>query len=224
MALIYDPMGNIIGDDGDNTDPAPSSWGGENHDAAQRGEITSDNLTFIQRKVGDFQAALYSADETATMLRSLYDACDDVEMQIRIADQLDEFDNRKAAFRFAAEAFNAAASAVNAVGGSLPSVVIPSGLGLLPAIPLGYIAAIAAAGLLIDWAHNWITVSFNLATEAAKLITDPAKKDQVLADISHTAALQSGNSTVASVATAFKWVAIAAAVFMAYKAFTDSRA
>ena len=222
MAAIYDANGYVIGDDGDvgYVPPDPVSWGGENRDLAQRGEeITANRLSYIEQKVAEFQATLNNVDDTASMLDQLYVDCEDDEMLARIGDQIDAYESRKTAFRFAAEAFNAAAYAVNAAGGKLPMVEIPPGLGLLPVVPLAYMAAITGAVILIDWAHNWITVSYNLAVEAAKTISDPAKRDAQLANISNTAAKQQSTGGIGSIATAVKWVGIGLLAYVAWQTF-----
>lgn len=165
MSAIYDQMGNVIGDDA-----------GE-----ETAVVDPSQIGYFQQKILDFQNTLYDVDLTAWTLEAMMEGAS-AEDQDLIQTQLAEYDSRKAAMKFTAEAFNMIANGVNAVGGSMSTLDIPSGLGLAPfAIPVGALAAALSATAFIAWAINWMLSSKNLIYEIASKMTDPAARDKALA-------------------------------------------
>lgn len=212
MALIYDQEGNIIGDDGaiDTTPPV---------------SVASSDVGYFQKKVIEFQSVLNSIDDAAQSLESML-VMDITEDQVnQVQAQLSEYYARRSAFKFAAESFNALSGAVNAVGGSLSQINIPSGLGFAPlVVPAAWIAAIAGASLLITFALGWVANSHNLALEIANSITDPVKRDAALQQAAKVAAANQAANTgpIGSLASGVKWIAIAGLAYMAFKMLTEN--
>lgn len=209
MALIYDEMGNVVGDDG-SVDPA----------ASDTAVVAPSEIGYLQRKVNEFQAVLYSVDETATALEQMLvmDISEDDVNEIQA--QLSEYYTRRSAFKFAAESFNALASMINSVGGSMPSVNIPAGLGLAPlAIPLATAAAIAGAAILVSFGVGWVTSSRDLASRIAMNISDPQKRDAALVKASEIAAASDATmgGGLGQVANIIKWLAIGGAAYIVYQ-------
>ena len=216
MALLYDSLGNVIGDTSsyDATDPTTQQV------------VKPADVGYLQTKVNEFQSVLYMVDSTAVMLANLMLSPDLTEDQIMtLQSQIDEYDNRKSAFKFAAESFNAVASMVNSVGGSLGNINIPSGLGIVFApllIPFAWAAAIAGAAILVSWAMNWNQNSANIAAQIAATITDPVARDAALTLASQAASSSAASGgTLGSMADIIKYAAIAGALYIGYKMFAE---
>jgi hypothetical protein len=225
MALLYDTMGNVIGDDGSDpveitqVPPGITSWGGENFSAADRGDVNDSNVGYFQSKIDEFQQTLFAVDAAASALENMSAFDVTADQYALIESQLSEYYTRKAAFKYAAEALNAVASAVNSMGGSMGSVTIPTGLGFAPlVIPVAYAAAITGAAVLIGWAINWLSTSQTLAADIASRISDPVKRDAALAEASKIAAANAAaGGSLGQVANVVKWIAIGAGVLLIFK-------
>lgn len=226
MALLYDEMGNVIGDDGvaATAGQAASTSAGGVVDTSTLGPA---DVGYFQKKVNEFQDVLYSVDATATSLMGMLDEIPDLtEAEIAdIQDKLSQYDSRKSAFKFAAEAFNAVAGMVNSVGGSMSKVDIPMSLGFAPlAIPIAWAAAIAGAAILVSWGVGWVSASHQTASSIAMRIVDPAKRDVALAKVAQIAAAeQASGGMLGSLANIAKYVAIGAALWLAYKVYMESQ-
>lgn len=240
MALIYDEQGNVIGDDSSGDVSAADIYGtsypvpiasiapGEETSAS----VSTGDTGYFSGKIAEFQRTLYAVDEAASALESLI--ASDVNQELTEDDystilaQLDEYYSRREAFKFAAEAFNSVSSMVNAVGGSLPQVNIPQGLGFAPlVIPAALAAAIAGATVLISWAIGWLSRSEETAAQIAAKITDPIKRDAALAEAARiTAASQSTGGVggaLSSVANVAKWGAVAFLAWIAYQTYSKGK-
>lgn len=231
MALIYDEMGNVIGDDGTTPGTVASPSGGtlvtlpDGTTQSALSNVTPSNVGYFTQKAQEFQQMLYDVDATAANMMDMLDNYDlDQPSQSALQAQLAEYDSRKTALKFAAEAFNGVATMVNAVGGSLPSVNIPQTLGFAPlAIPLATAAAIAGAAVLVSWGIGWITASHTTVQSIAANISDPKLRDQVLANAAQIQARQEAGSMLGNLANIAKWIALAGAVYLGWKMFSEHK-
>jgi hypothetical protein len=227
MSLIYDALGNVIGDDGATNWDAPATP----QEAALIASLGQNPATvgpsdvgYFQGKINEFQATLDAVDATAFSLSNLLGSGIATDQQAAIQAQLDEYAARKAAFKFAAESFNAVAAMVNAVGGSMASVTIPTGLGFAPLVlPVAVGVAVAGAAVLVAWASGWLDASNKLALDALATIPPGAVHDAAAAQIVSAVASATGTSALGSVASTIKYVAIAAAVYFGYKLLVESK-
>ena len=224
MALVYDENGNVIGDDGTGSEASISS--GELAALGVEQNVTASNVGYFTQKANEFQQMLYDVDATAAIFRDMLDNYDLTESSIaEIQQRLSEYDSRKTALKFAAEAFNAVASMVNSVGGSLPNINIPMTLGFAPlAIPVAAAAAIAGAAILVSWGIGWMAASRNTVSSIAAQITDPVLRDKVLANAANMQAREEASGgTLGTLANIAKWIAIGGAVFVAYRFYVSSQ-
>jgi hypothetical protein len=225
MALVYDSMGNVIGED------SASNWDSNLPDAnigIDNPVVKPQDVGYLQQKVNEFQNVLTMVDATATALENMLVMVPDLtEAQVNeIQNQLTEFYNRKSAFKFAAESFNAVASMVNGVGGSLSQVNIPQGLGFAFAplvIPFAWAAAIAGAAILVSWAMGWQRTSASIAATIAQSITDPVQRDAALSLASQAASSEANSGgSLGSLANIVKYAAVAGALYIGYKMYVQS--
>lgn len=183
---------------------------------------------YYRRKVVEFQTVLDALDQGANAARAaLATGALPYEDESALFSLLDEFDARKFTLRATAEAINAGAAAWNALGGRMPSLSIPSGLGALPVIPLALIAAVATAATLIVWGRTWLQGVNQRLQLAATLaaIEDPEQRAEVAAAAASaaSAAQLAEASPISSIASIAKWAAIAALAFIGFKAFSAWR-
>ena len=249
MALQYDQNGYVIGDDGNTaTDPAYNGWGlpvdtswDSAADTAPPTDVDPNNLSYFQQKLATFQGVLNGMDATYTELTNLLNSGLNSDDAANVQAMLDEFTARKAAFSYAAEAYNFVANTVTSAGGSLPSLAIPQSLGFLPAaIPFGYVAAIATAAVLIGFGLDWMTRASKLSQDVssryvalANATTDPTEKTRLLnagmvaqqaADAAAAAANNSNaGGILGQIANIIKWVAIGAGVYLIYDMATKRK-
>jgi len=183
------------------------------------------DIGYFQTKVIEFQQMMTDLDRTASAVKEL--------KSLGIEDdQLDqalvEFDAKKSSFRTAAEALNFAVNGLNKVGGNLPTVAVPSGLGVVPVVAIAAVSrAVAVAAALIVWGRDWIAGVNNRATIALSLsnITDPQQRAQAAAAVARIAAQNESaqESPLGNIANIVKWVAIAAVVYFAVSAYQEAQ-
>lgn len=189
------------------------------------GESSALSTEYYRRKVVEFQQVLDALDQGAAAARAaLWTNALPYEEQDDLQAQLDEFESRKFTLRATAEAINMGAAAWNALGGRMPSLSVPSGLGALPVIPLALIAAVATAATLIVWGRDWlrgVNARLQLAQSLAA-IEDPEKRAEVAAAAASAASAVelAESSPISSIASIAKWISVAAIVFLAVKAFS----
>lgn len=193
------------------------------------------SLDYYRDKVREFQIVLNALD--SAYQAGVYILADTVDESLAsdLRLMLDEYDQKKVAFRLAAETLNAGASIINQSGGRFPNLSIPQSLGI--AIPLPMLAVVGTVAALIVWGNTWITgLNNRLQTEleykskiaAAKEMSDPAARDRALAEIPglQSALEQTRASTVAAtgsplsdIAGILKWGTIAIAGYLIYQRF-----
>ena len=183
------------------------------------------DIGYFQTKVIEFQQMMTDLDRTASAVKEL--------KALGIEDdQLDqalvEFDAKKSSFRTAAEALNFAVNGLNKFGGNLPTVAVPSGLGVVPVVAIAAVSgAVAVAAALIVWGRDWIAGVNNRANIALGLanITDPQQRAQAAAAVARIAATNDSAQTspLSSIANIVKWVAIAAVAYFAFAAYQKAK-
>lgn len=220
MAVLYDAMGNAIGDDGagdlyDWTDNALDPNIGIDQTLAPA------DVGYFDRKISEFQSVLNAVDFTANRLETLLiTELSDADVY-RIQDLLTEYYDRRVAFRFAAEAFNAISATVNSVGGNMPALSIPAGLGFAPmVIPVAWAAAVAGAAVLVSFGLGWINRSSETATDIAMKIADPVKRDEALKKAAEITAKKNAAGTIGQAADIVKWIAIGGAALLVLNLMT----
>lgn len=206
------------------------------------GEITHDDATYAgvqstsplsmdyyRDKARQFQVTLNALDQGYAAAMNAIDADIDDDLSIDLFDLTQEFDGKRALLVGTARAINLGAEAINAVGGRFPQLSIPSGLGLLPALPLAAVAAIATAATLIVWGNTWLQ-GVNERLRRAQLIAeqkgiDPAKASALVDSLaaSDAAVAASETSPLSSIAGMVKWAAIGFGAFLVFQAWKGSR-
>ena len=224
MAAIFDAMGNVIGDDGLTNWESPAI--DPNVGINNAPTVKSSDVGYLQNKISEFQSVLYAVDTGATQLeeRLVYDLTEQQVTDVQAL--LTQYYDRKGAFKFAAEAFNMVSGTVNSFGGSMQGIQLPSGLGFAPfVIPVGVAAAIAGAAVLVSFSLGWLATSSETAASIARGISDPQARDAALVKASEIKAASDSASggTLGTVASIAKYVAIAAALYYAYKVYSDSK-
>lgn len=195
------------------------------YEGEQSGSVFS--LDYYRGKAVQFQNVLDQVDQAARAAQLAIESDVDPELTQDLLTMLDEFDAKKAMFRFAAEGINAGAAVINAAGGRFPSLSIPRGLGLAPLIPAAAIAAVGLAATLITWGVRWIDgVNHRLlvAQALAKGTPDQQAKLAEAVIMSEQSARASSSSPLASIAGAVKWGAIGLVAFLAWRAWQTSQA
>lgn len=207
---VTDVMGNPIPD-----------WAVEQ----AQGAAQTQDVGYFTRKIQEFQGMVYDLDFTEAALRSFIQDYNINDPEL--LDQLEAFDSKKVAFRAAAEGLNLAVAGINAMGGNLPTVRIPQGLGALPIAALaGAAGAVAVAAALIVWGREWIIGVNDRAKSVAVLQQIPEnQRGAAAADLLNieARARAAESSPLGNIANIVKWVAIAAGVYFAVQAFTKAR-
>lgn len=136
--------------------PALLGDAGPRDDASYAGEVGDSalSLQYYRNKVTEYQQVLTALDDAyQTAQAALY-----LDLSPETADYLDswivDFQGKRGQLKATAEALNLGAAAVNALGGRMPSLSIPAGLGLGPALPFAAIAAVSVAAALIVWGQT----------------------------------------------------------------------
>lgn len=184
------------------------------------------SVQYYRNKVAEFQSVLDALDQGARAARAAVEtgalAWEDEQDLTAL---LMEYEERKATLRTTAETINAGAAAWNSLGGRMPSLSLPSGLGALPVIPLALIGAVAVAATLIVWGRTWLQ-GLNARMQHAmflEAIKDPEKRAEVAAAASAAAsAVQAAESSpISSIANIAKWISIGALGLIAWKAWSE---
>ena len=198
---------------------------GPKDDASYTGDVSNSawSMDYYRSKITDFQSVLQAVDQGYRAAQSALasgglDATTADELQVMCDDYL----SRRFTLKATAEAINAGAAAFNAMGGRLPSLSIPAGLGLAPALPFAAIAAIGTAAVLISWGRDWIR-GVNDRLKTAQLLAaqeSPEKAASLAQSIaqSDAAIAIAENSGVAALAPVLKWGAFALGAWLLWKA------
>jgi hypothetical protein len=200
------------------------AWGDE-----PQPESTSPlSLDYYRNKAREFQVIMDQLDRTYQAATFALDtqALDAASAQT-LEDAVADFESRRRSIKLTAEAINAGAATVNALGGRFPSLSIPGTLGLPPLLaPAAMVAAIGTAAALIVWGSQWIS-GVNLRLRRAQLIESATaeQRARILNAIAETdnAVTTTESSILASVAPVVKWIAVGIGAFLLYRAYTASR-
>lgn len=190
------------------------------------------DLDYYRNKILEFQKAMNAADETIQSLTLLLDQIGTFQGPLLPDDQfaiddaraiLDEFNGKKGQFRAAATAINAASETANALGVRMPVVSVPQTLQLAPIAIAAIAGAVALGASLIIWLAGAIPRARAAAGRVAMIESMPAelkaeaiKREQEIA----LAEAHASESPLVSIAGVVKWVAIGAAIWFGYQAFT----
>lgn len=214
--LTIDNGGEII-----STTPAS---GDIPHDDETYGDSSPISLDYFREKVRDFQTALNSVDLAYRAGLDVYE----ISPSDRLAELLTDYESRAGTLKATAETLNAGAALVNAAGGRMPVLSIPSTLGLPQFVmPAVYIAALATAAYLISWAKDHTEYLRAAIDERAAQIDaqlTPQDKARVAAAQSSAASAAGAFSKgLDTLATIMKWGAIGIAAFLAWRAYKAAK-
>lgn len=197
-------------------------WGGEAVPAA----TSPFAMDYYRQKAAEFQTTLDALDRTYWAASgALGTGALDATTAAALEAALSDYESRRTTLRVTAEAINAGAAAINALGGRFPSLSIPGTLGLPPLVaPAALVAAIGTAAALIVWGSQWMS-GVNDRLRRAQVI-DAATPEQrariveAMADSDNAVSVASG-SFLASLAPTAKWIAIGIGAFLLYRAYTN---
>ena len=184
-------------------------------------------MDYYRQKAVEFQSTLNAIDAAYRAANdALATGALDADSEASIIEALDQYEGKRLTLKLTGEAINAGAAVINGLGGRFPQLSLPGTLGLAPVAPVALIGAIGAAVGLIAWGVQWIA-GVNERLRRAQLIAQasPSQRDALVRAIadSDNAVSQAQSSTLAAIAPAIKWIAIAAAAFLAYRAYTGRK-
>lgn len=197
-------------------------WGGEAVPAA----TSPFAMDYYRNKAREFQELIIALDRSYWAASgALGTGALDATTAAALEAALSDYESRRTTLRVTAEAINAGAAAINALGGRFPSLSIPGTLGLPPLVaPAALVAAIGTAAALIVWGSQWMS-GVNDRLRRAQVI-DAATPEQrariveAMADSDNAVSVASG-SFLASLAPTAKWIAIGIGAFLLYRAYTN---
>ena len=203
--------------------PLGDVWSGE----APPPENSPLAMEYYRQKAEQFQATLNAVDAAYQAANTaLQSGAIDNETQAALIELLDQYDNKRLTLKLTAEAINAGAAVINGLGGRFPQLSIPQTLGLAPVAPFALVAAIATAATLIVWGSQWIA-GVNERLKRAQLIENasPDQKERLIGAIaaSDNAVTQASAGTLAEIAPAVKWAAIAVVAWLAWRTYSGRK-
>jgi hypothetical protein len=197
-------------------------WGGEAVPAA----TSPFAMDYYRQKAAEFQTTLDALDRTYWAASgALGTGALDATTAAALEAALSDYESRRTALRVTAEAINAGAAAINALGGRFPQLSIPGTLGLPPLVaPAALVAAIGTAAALIVWGSQWVS-GVNDRLKRAQVIdaATPEQRARIVEAMaeSDNAVSVSSSSMLASLAPTVKWIAIGIGAFLLYRAYTN---
>jgi hypothetical protein len=197
-------------------------WGGEAVPAA----TSPFAMDYYRNKAREFQELIIALDRSYWAASgALGTGALDATTAAALEAALSDYESRRTTLRVTAEAINAGAAAINALGGRFPQLSIPGTLGLPPLVaPAALVAAIGTAAALIVWGSQWMS-GVNDRLRRAQVI-DAATPEQrariveAMADSDNAVSVASG-SFLASLAPTAKWIAIGIGAFLLYRAYSN---
>lgn len=199
-------------------------WGADTEPTA----TSAFTLDYYRQKAVEFQQMMTAMDQAYWAANyALMNSSLDESSAAALMSALNEYDAKKGTIRVTAEAINAGAAAINALGGRFPVLSIPGTLGLPPIIaPAALVAAIGAAAALLTWGSQWIS-GVNDRLKRAQLIesASPDERDALVRAMteSDNAVNVASSSILASVAPTVKWIAYGIGAFLLYRVWNESR-
>ncbi len=188
------------------------------------GDTSALSMDYYRSKAVEFQTMIDALDRTywaasGALGTGALDAATAQSLEVLLSD----YESRKTTLRVTAEAINAGAAAINALGGRFPSLSIPGTLGMGPLVPAAMIAAIGGAAALVVWGSQWIA-GVNDRLKRAQIIdaATPEQRAQIVTSMAETdnAVGVAQGSFLASLAPTVKWVAIGIGAYLLYRAYT----
>ena len=184
------------------------------------------SVDYYRQKVVEFQQMLYALQGAQEAVLGLIDYGPQ-EMRPELSQLLDELDLKIGRFKMTAEALNLGINGINRVGGTFPTLKIPAGLGVAPAvIAAGIGATVAVAAGLIAWGSGWIKAVIDVVKRAQVMgYMTPEQRAELASELAKLDQAQSASelSPLTSIATIVKWAAIAAVVYYGYQAYQKTR-
>ena len=197
-------------------------WGGE-----AVPEATSPfAMDYYRNKAREFQELIIALDRSYWAASgALGTGALDATTAAALEAALSDFESRRTTLRVTAEAINAGAAAINALGGRFPQLSIPGTLGLPPLVaPAALVAAIGTAAALIVWGSQWVS-GVNDRLKRAQVIdaATPEQRARIVEAMaeSDNAVSVSSSSMLASLAPTVKWIAIGIGAFLLYRAYSN---
>lgn len=195
-------------------------WGGETPPDA----TSPFAMDYYRNKAREFQVTLDALDRaywaaSGALGTGALDDTTAAALEAALAD----YESKRTSLRVTAEAINAGAAAINALGGRFPSLSIPGTLGLPPLIvPAAMVAAVGTAAALIVWGSQWVQ-GVNDRLRRAQIIdaATPEQRASIVAAMaeSDNAVSVASSSMLASLAPTVKWLAIGVGAFLLYRAY-----
>jgi hypothetical protein len=185
-------------------------------------------MDYYRQRAVEFQQMMTALDQAYWAANyALMNSALDESSAAALMGALDEYAAKKSTIKITAEAINAGAAAINAVGGRFPVLSIPGTLGLPPLIaPAALVAAVGAAATLLTWGSQWIS-GVNDRLKRAQLIesASPDERDALVRAMteSDNAVNVASSSILASVAPTVKWIAYGIGAFLLYRVWSESR-
>ena len=183
-------------------------------------------MDYYRNKAREFQQVLDALDRSywaasGALGTGALDEATATALEAALAD----YESRKGSLRLTAEAINAGAAAINAMGGRFPALSIPGTLGLPPLLaPAAMVAAIGTAAALIAWGSQWIA-GVNDRLRRAQIIeaATPEQRGRIVQSIaeSDNAVNVAEGSFLASLAPTVKWLAIGIGAFLLYRVYSN---
>lgn len=191
-------------------------------------ETSPVSLDYFRSQYLKFQQVLIDADAAYTVGVNLMAMAPDAEL----AALLDDYQARATWVKGIAATLNSGAELVNAMGGRMPSLSIPGSLGAGPlVVPVAVLVALGAVSIVVDYFGGFQAGVSQAGARCAAVIQaredlDDEQKREILAQIAGE--LNKLKSTRApgifgSLEGVGKWLLLAGAAFVAWRAYTASR-
>lgn len=161
--------------------------GASNDDVSYAGPSSGVSLDYFRAKAREFQETLNALDVAYQAANAVYSMTDPPDEELYSL--LIDYETRAATLKATASAINLGAEAVNAMGGRMPVLSIPSTLGLPPLVlPAAALAAVAAVSGIVAWKIAFVAGverGIERAMQSVNAnVTDPAQRAAVQADLS----------------------------------------
>ena len=183
-------------------------------------------LQYYRNKISEFQGALVGFDQAYNACKNLLTsgAIEGTWLQIECDAFMILYDQKRLELRTLVETINAASAVVNAVGGRMPVLSAPSGLG--NPLALGALAgAIAAAIWAIDWIRGAVSEIMMKVNEYDTLaqIPEEQRAQVAVARTQLAEAKAKAESPLSSVSKIIMWSAIGVAAFFAFQLLSNRK-
>lgn len=193
---------------------------GPHDDLSYEGPSSAVSLDYFRQKYGEFQQCMNAADQAYNAGLLVHQISPSEEIDALLLD----YEQRSAGVKATAEALNAGAAAVNAMGGRMPVLSIPATLGLPPLLlPAAVVAGVAAAATYVGWSLGYVSAMTRAIEVVNESTADAESKAEITRQLqrSRDAARIGSGTSLALFSGPLKIIALGALAFLAYKAFND---